>query len=120
MKFQSHSDKMVVGICALVLFLVGPTLQMVTDKLQIDSAISKQKSIQVFFTIIKILKLHMKYVQIELELQLQVESCKVKIDSIFSINHIKMKADFALDNILLELQIICRDQQNVSVIFDYL
>jgi len=48
MKFQSHSDKMVVGICALVLFLVGPTLQMITDKLQIDSAISKQKSIQVF------------------------------------------------------------------------
>ena len=48
MKFQSHSDKMVVGICALVLFLVGSTLQMITDKLQIDSAISKQKSIQVF------------------------------------------------------------------------
>ena len=62
----------------------------------------------------------MKYVQIELVLQLQVKSCKVKIDSIFSINHIKMNADFALDNILLGLQIICRNQQNVSVIFDYL
>ena len=49
MKFQSHSDKMVVGICELVKFLVGPTLQMITDKLQIDSAISKQKSIQIFY-----------------------------------------------------------------------
>ena len=62
----------------------------------------------------------MKYVQIELELQLKVKSCKVKIGSIFSINHIKMNADFALDNILLELQIFSRNQQHVAVIFDYL